>query len=96
VSPAVTMQLDTGNCASGGGDPIAMLKKYPGRAVTLHVKEYEGAPLTATNAVWKEIVEICKEHHRTSWYIIEQGEAQGAGFEIAKESLAAMRALLNT
>ena len=34
----VIMQLDIGNCANGGGDPIAMLRKFPGRARSLHLK----------------------------------------------------------
>ena len=28
----ICMQIDTGNCIQGGGDPIAILKKYPGRS----------------------------------------------------------------
>ena len=40
----VLLQLDIGNCLGGGGDPIAMLKKFPGRSVSLHIKDYGGKP----------------------------------------------------
>jgi len=32
------MQLDTGNAMQGGADPVAILKKYPGRSLTIHLK----------------------------------------------------------
>ncbi len=92
--PDVVMQLDTGNCAQGGGDPIAVLKKFPGRADTVHIKEYEGAPLTPTNPEWQKIIQICKKLHNTEWYIIEQGEAKGAGFDVPRESVETLRKML--
>ena len=42
TKPGVVMQLDTGNCMDGGADPVAVLKKYPGRAATIHLKEHGG------------------------------------------------------
>ena len=94
VDKEVMMQLDTGNCAEGGGDPVAVLKKFPGRAITLHVKEFKEGPLKADNAVWKEIIATCKELHKTRWYIIEQGEASGGGLDIPRESLKELKKLL--
>ncbi len=38
TKPEVVMQLDTSNCIEGGADPVAVLKKYPGRA-TYHPPE---------------------------------------------------------
>ena len=35
TSPDFVMQLDTGNCAASHADPVAMLKKFPGRAQTV-------------------------------------------------------------
>ena len=35
----VVMQLDTGNAMHGGADPVPFLKRYPGRALTVHLKE---------------------------------------------------------
>ena len=34
----VVMQLDTGNAAHGGSDAMACLRRYPGRAGTVHLK----------------------------------------------------------
>ena len=44
AGPDVVMQMDIGNCLGGGGDPYAMLKKFPGRSATIHLKEHGGKP----------------------------------------------------
>jgi sugar phosphate isomerase/epimerase len=74
LDPQVVMQMDVGNCQGGGGDPIAILKKFPGRAKTLHLKEDGGKP----NAVigegkvdWKSVFEISKAIGGTKWMIVE-------------------------
>jgi sugar phosphate isomerase/epimerase len=36
----VVMELDTGNCIEGGGDPVAVIKKYRYRDILLHMKPY--------------------------------------------------------
>jgi sugar phosphate isomerase/epimerase len=73
VKPEVIMQLDTGNCIGGGGDPVAVLKKFPGRATTIHLKEHGGAKQAVIgegDVPWKEIFELC-EAGGTEWYIVE-------------------------
>ena len=40
ADPRVVMQLDTGNALHGGGDPVPYVERYPGRALTVHLKEY--------------------------------------------------------
>jgi sugar phosphate isomerase/epimerase len=70
----VIMQLDTGNCLDGGGDPVAILKKYPGRSTTIHLKEYsrpEGALIGLGIVPWKDVFEICETIAGTAWYIVE-------------------------
>jgi len=70
----VVMQLDTGNAMSGGGDPVAILKKYPGRALTLHMKEHGGDAKTVVgegDVKWKEIIQIARTTGGTQWFIIE-------------------------
>jgi len=37
------MQIDLGNALHGGADPVAYLKRYPGRALTVHLKAYSAA-----------------------------------------------------
>lgn len=70
----VIMQNDTGNCMSGGGDPVAILKKYPGRSVTVHLKEFGGpeAAVIGQGVVpWAEVFQVCETTAGTSWYIVE-------------------------
>jgi len=70
----VIMQLDTGNCMQGGGDPVAILKKYPGRSTTVHLKEF-GGPADAVIGQgvmpWNEVFEVCETTGGTEWYIVE-------------------------
>ena len=80
AGPDVAMQLDVGNCLGGGGDPYAILKKFPRRALTIHIKEHggkPGAPIGEGTVKWKEIFELCETVGGTQWYIVEQ-EAYGA------------------
>jgi sugar phosphate isomerase/epimerase len=74
TSDDIIMQLDTGNCLDGNGDPVAILKKYPGRSTTIHLKEHggpEGAVIGEGTVPWKEVFEICETNAGTSWYIVE-------------------------
>jgi len=76
VNNDVVMQLDTGNGMKGGGDPVKILKKYPGRATTIHLKEFSStndkAILGEGEVNWKEILNLCESTGKTEWYIIEQ------------------------
>ncbi len=70
----VIMQLDTGNCMAGNGNPVAILKKYPGRSVTVHLKEHggpKGAVIGQGDMPWKETFEVCESTGGTLWYIVE-------------------------
>jgi len=64
TSKDVIMQVDTGNVLSGGGDPIAFLKKYPGRAITVHLKEYSAtnpkAMIGEGDVKWPEVFKLCR------------------------------------
>ncbi len=72
---SVVMQLDTGNALHGEADPLACLRRYPGRAVTIHLKEFSAAnPLALIgegDLPWQSIFELC-EAGGTEWYIVEQ------------------------
>jgi sugar phosphate isomerase/epimerase len=71
-SDRVIMQMDIGNCIGGGGDPYATLKKFPGRSLTVHLKEYGGdAPVGEGKVDWKKVFEICESVGGTKWYIVE-------------------------
>jgi sugar phosphate isomerase/epimerase len=72
----VIMQFDTGNAVEGGGDALPFLKKYPGRAITVHMKEYSksnpDALIGEGEMKWKELFQTCETIAATEWYIIEQ------------------------
>ncbi len=75
--PEVVMQLDIGNGMAGGCDPVATLKKFPGRALTVHVKGFRGIVGSETDkAPWPEIFALCETTGQTEWYIVEE---DGAG-----------------
>ena len=40
LSEDVILELDTGNCIEGGGDPVQILKQYHDRDVLLHLKPW--------------------------------------------------------
>lgn len=72
----VIMQLDTGNAMHGGGDPLVYLKRYPGRAVTVHLKEFSATNKKAIigegDTDWKQLFALCETVGGTKWYIIEE------------------------
>jgi sugar phosphate isomerase/epimerase len=75
AGPDVCMQLDVGHCLKEGGDPVAILKKFPHRSATIHLKEFggpKGAVIGEGTAPWKEIFEVCETTGDTEWYIAEQ------------------------
>ncbi len=81
AGPDVVMQMDIGNCLEGGGDPLATLKKFPGRSATIHIKEYGGKPdavIGEGEVKWAELFRICETTGGTEWYIVEQ-ERYGGG-----------------
>ncbi len=70
----VIMQLDTSNCHDGGAEPVAVLKKYPGRARTIHIKANGGGPEAVfgeDKVDWKGVFEFCESKGGTQWYVVE-------------------------
>ena len=91
TKPEVNMQMDVGNCLSGDGDPIAMLKKFPGRTRTIHIKEHQDK--TFDSDFYKEVFQLCETTSATKWYIVEMGGPEGNGFEVPREALAKLHRL---
>lgn len=93
--PEVIMQMDIGNCASGGGDQIGTLIKFPQRARSVHLKDF-GGPVSDSvlgdgKADWPEVFRICETAQNTEWYVVEEGSADGTGFDIPRRSREALR-----
>lgn len=92
----VIMQMDIGNCAGGGGDPIGTLRKFPGRARSVHLKDFGGpedSVIGEGKADWPEIFRLCEETQDTEWYVVEEGSRDGLGFDICARSLRNLRAM---
>ena len=93
----VIMQLDTGNALDGGADPIPFLERYPGRAVTVHLKEYSPANDKAIigegEVRWAEVFRLCETTGGTRWYIVEQEGYAYPPLECVERCLQALKGM---
>lgn len=92
--PDVVMQLDTGNAMHGGAsveEILSIIRKYPGRAVTVHVKEYSSnnpnALIGEGEMKWREFFETCRKIGGTEWFIVEQESYAYPPLECVKRCL---------
>ncbi len=97
----VTQQFDMGNLYGTGADALAIVKKYPGRFVSMHVKDeikrangngYESTILGKGVQLVKEIVEEGLKNGGTTHLIVEQEAYQGiTPIECIKEDYNVMK-----
>lgn len=91
----VIMQLDTSNCHEGGAEPVSVLKKYPGRAVSIHLKANGGGPeavIGEDKVDWRGVFEFCETKGATQWYVVEH-ESSKDPLDAVKRSFAALKKL---
>jgi sugar phosphate isomerase/epimerase len=95
--PEVVMQVDIGNALHGGGDPIPYIARYPGRAVTVHLKEYAAANPKALlgegDVDWGQVFQLCETVGGTEWYIVEQESYAYPPIECVDRCLQALKAM---
>lgn len=101
----VVMQLDTGNAIAGGGEAVSIIKKYPGRAVTVHLKPYSQTlakedmhagfrPLIGQDETdWTALFQACETVGGTEWYIVEYESDAYPPLEAVDRCLQALRAM---
>lgn len=98
----VIQQLDIGNLYNGGAKAIDIVKKYPGRFQSMHVKDevkatsgnekYESTLLGKGIVNVKEVIDLGKKSGGTIHFIIEQESYQGkSALETCKDNLAIMK-----
>jgi sugar phosphate isomerase/epimerase len=100
----VAQQLDIGNMINGGGVPAEVMKKFPGRFVSMHVKDevpsaaghekFESTVLGKGSGQIdvKALVKLGDSAGGTKHFIIEQESYQGLKpLDCMKEDLAIMR-----
>lgn len=76
TSPDVIMQIDTGNALHGGAHAAPFVRNYPGRAITVHCKEFSSTNNSAVigegEVNWTDFFDACETVGGTRWYIVEQ------------------------
>ena len=99
----VAQQLDIGNMYGVGGRALDIIKEYPGRFESMHVKDeiksakgemggYESTILGTGVIPVKEVIDLGKKTGGTRHFIIEQESYQGkTPIECAKVDLTAMK-----
>ena len=100
----VIQQMDMGNMYGAGGRPIELLKQYPGRFPSMHVKDeiksndpnamagYESTVLGTGVMQVKEVLELARKVGGTTHFIIEQESYQGKPpLDSAKEDYTIMK-----
>ena len=98
----VIQQLDIGNLYNGGAIAADIVKKYPGRFSSVHVKDeikategnekYESTILGTGIVNVKEVIDMIRKSSKDVHYIIEQESYQGKDpLQCAKEDLAIMK-----
>ncbi|MBN1675457.1 MAG: TIM barrel protein [Kiritimatiellae bacterium] len=72
----VIMQVDTGNARHAGVNAAPFIERYPGRAITVHLKEWTDDPTGAVvgegKVDWNQVFTLCETVGGTEWYIVEQ------------------------
>jgi len=97
----VIQQLDIGNLYNGGANAAEIVKKYPKRYSSLHVKDeikgsgnerYESTILGTGIVNVKDVIDMVRKNVKDVHYIIEQESYQGkTPLDCAKEDLAIMK-----
>lgn len=72
----VIMQLDTGNAVRDGADIQVILKHFPGRAQTVHLKPYSHTKgfecvIGQDDIDWLAFLQLCQSTGGTHWLILE-------------------------
>lgn len=76
---SVVLQLDVGTCVEVGQDPVAWIRKNPGRFACIHLKDYSPEPGKGYRvlfgegaAPWKQIFQAAESVGGLEYYLIEQ------------------------
>lgn len=91
----VKMQLDIGHARRAGADPVALIKKYKGRVISVHVKEY--APNNPDVALgdgvvdWKSVFSELESQGKTEWYVVEEESKSCKEYDCVQRSIERLR-----
>jgi len=94
----VILQLDNGNALSGGADTLAYLRKYPGRAKTIHFKPYSlkdgfSTMIGEDDIPWAETFAEVEKQGATDWILVEYEDEKYDEFEGIRLCLERLKAM---
>lgn len=96
-APDLFMQIDVPTTYRSGGDPIAVMKKYPGRTLTIHLHEWgepRGTLIGDGKVDWPGLFAACETVGGTQWYIVEEESNQHPGFTGIEQNFQRLKKLL--
>jgi len=94
------MIIDTGNTQAGGDDPLALLKKFPGRTSVFHLKGFNSetryrTPIWESSLNWEVLLTQALDHCGTETVVIEFDNCgEHDPMEYAEASLRWLKSLL--
>lgn len=97
---SVIMQLDTGNALCAGADIPAIMKAFPGRAQTVHLKPWSQKDgyeciIGQDEVPWQEFFQLCENTGGTQWLILEvESQTIQPMQHAVAQNVAAIRTLL--
>ncbi len=98
TNSGVVLQMDTGNALRAGVKPEDYIEKYPGRARTVHLKEYsktDDRALAGEGSVnWERVFEVCGNDPSILWYIVEQESYPYTPLECVERCLRNLTAIM--
>ena len=98
TDPSIMLQLDVGTCLEAGADPVAWVKKNPGRVRSMHLKDWSPEKKYAVlfgegAAPWKELLQAAETTGGAEFFLIEQEGSRYPELETAKLCLEGYRKL---
>ena len=87
----VAIEFDTGNALEGGAQAAPYVAKFPGRVLSVHLKDYSATKpmvlLGEGDEDWKDLLPLLKGKAGTKWFIIEQETYPFPPLECARKCL---------
>ena len=95
---AFVHQIDIGNAYDNGDPerPYRLIKRYPGRSLTVHLKEHggpHGAVFGEGKVDFKKTIELCENIGGTTCYIVEHESNPKEAYQCAQKCLDYLKAL---
>jgi sugar phosphate isomerase/epimerase len=92
ASPDVKVQFDIGHAARAGVDPVEVIRRYKGRIVSVHIKEYKddnSEPELGEGIIqWRDVFKALDASKGLEWYISEEEAKRCKDTECIAKSIA--------